>query len=157
MTQEMIAYYAQRAAEYERTYEIPRWQDDLAWIRTRLPAFFAGRRVFEVACATGYWTRYAAERARSVHAIDVNDDTLAPARAKTNPARVTFERRDAYAPPRRGQDLGEELGHDQYPSRLGRWRWSCRDSSPSLDREDRPGTPSARWKSRTNGTRMRSS
>ena len=30
MTQEMIAYYAQRAAEYDRVYEIPRWQDDLA-------------------------------------------------------------------------------------------------------------------------------
>ena len=98
MTREMIAYYAQRAAEYERTYEIPRWQDDLAWIRTRLPAFFAGRRVFEVACGTGYWTRVAAERAKSVHATDVNDDTLALARAKTYPAPVTFERRDAYAP-----------------------------------------------------------
>ena len=82
MTREMIAYYAQRAAEYERTYEIPRWQDDLAWIRTRMPAFFAGRRVLEVACGTGYWTSVAAERAKSVHASDVNDDTLALARAK---------------------------------------------------------------------------
>jgi demethylmenaquinone methyltransferase/2-methoxy-6-polyprenyl-1,4-benzoquinol methylase len=94
----MIAYYARRAAEYERVYEIPHWQDDLAWIRTRLPAFFAERRVFEVACGTGYWTRVAAERARSVHATDVNDDTLALARAKTYAAPVSFERRDAYAP-----------------------------------------------------------
>jgi demethylmenaquinone methyltransferase/2-methoxy-6-polyprenyl-1,4-benzoquinol methylase len=94
----MIAYYAQRAAEYERVYEMPRWQDDLAWIRTRLPAFFAGRRVLEVACGTGYWTRHAAERARSVHATDINADTLALARAKTYAAPVTFEARDAYAP-----------------------------------------------------------
>jgi demethylmenaquinone methyltransferase/2-methoxy-6-polyprenyl-1,4-benzoquinol methylase len=67
-------------------------------LRTRLPAFFADRRVFEVACGTGYWTRYAAERARSVHATDVNAETLALARAKTTPPGVTFERRDAYAP-----------------------------------------------------------
>jgi len=98
VTQEMIAYYAQRAAEYERVYESPRWQDDLAWLRTRMPAFFAGRRVLEVACGTGYWTRVAAERASAVHATDVNDDTLALARGKTYGTAVTFERRDAYAP-----------------------------------------------------------
>ena len=98
MTQEMIAYYAQRAAEYERVYASPRWQEDLEQVRERVRAVFAGRRVFEVACGTGYWTRYAAERALGVHATDVNDDTLALARAKTYGASVTFERRDAYAP-----------------------------------------------------------
>jgi demethylmenaquinone methyltransferase/2-methoxy-6-polyprenyl-1,4-benzoquinol methylase len=98
MTREMITYYAQRAAEYERIYDKDTWQDDLDWIRTRLPGFFAGRRVFEAACGTGYWTRYAAERARSVHATDINSDTLALARTKTYAAPVTFEKRDAYAP-----------------------------------------------------------
>ncbi|HUM17885.1 MAG TPA: class I SAM-dependent methyltransferase [Candidatus Nitrosotalea sp.] len=94
----MITYYAHRAAEYERVYASPRWQDDLSALRARVPEVFAGRRVFEVACGTGYWTRYAAERARSVHATDVNDDTLALARAKTYAAPVSLERRDAYAP-----------------------------------------------------------
>jgi len=98
VTQEMIAYYAHRAAEYERIYASPRWQEDLERIRGRIRAVFAGRRVFEVACGTGYWTRYAAERAGSVHATDVNDDTLALARTKTYGASVTVERRDAYAP-----------------------------------------------------------
>ena len=94
----MITYYAHRAAEYERVYGSPRWQDDLAQIREQIRAAFAGRRVFEVACGTGYWTRYAAERALAVHATDVNDDTLALARAKTYAAPISFEHRDAYRP-----------------------------------------------------------
>ncbi|HKW91820.1 MAG TPA: class I SAM-dependent methyltransferase [Methylomirabilota bacterium] len=97
MTQEMITYYAQRAAEYERVYEGPRWQDDLARLKARIPGLFAGRRVYEAACGTGYWTRVVAEHAAVVHATDVNDDTLALARAKTYRAPVSFERRDAYA------------------------------------------------------------
>ena len=97
MTREMTACYARRAAEYERVYASPRWQDDLAVLRPRVTDFFAGRRVFEIACGTGYWTHVAAERARAVHATDVNDDTLALARAKTYAAPVSFERRDAYA------------------------------------------------------------
>jgi len=98
MTQEMTAYYARRAAEYERVYTSPRWQGDLAVLRPRVAEFFAGRRVFEVACGTGYWTERAAKRARSVHATDLNEDTLALARAKTYATPVTFECRDAYAP-----------------------------------------------------------
>lgn len=98
MTREMTAYYARRAAEYERVYASPRWQDDLAVLRPRVTDFLAGRRVFEIACGTGYWTHVAAERARTVHATDVNDDTLALARAKTYAAPVSFERRDAYVP-----------------------------------------------------------
>ena len=98
MTQEMTAYYARRAAEYERVCTSPRWQDDLAVLRPRVADVFAGRRGFEIACGTGYWTHVAAERARAVHATDVNDDTLALAPAKTYAAPVSFERRDAYAP-----------------------------------------------------------
>src|ERR1700730_7470623 len=98
MTQEMTAYYARRAAEYERVYTGPRWQGDLAVLRPRVAEFFAGRRVFEVACGTGYWTRVAAERALAVHGTALNDGPLALARAKIDPAPVSFERGDAYAP-----------------------------------------------------------
>jgi len=98
VTREMIAYYAHRAAEYERVYASPRWREDLEQVRGRIRALFAGRRVFEVACGTGYWTRYAAERARRVYATDVNDDTLVLARAKSYAAPVEFARADAYAP-----------------------------------------------------------
>jgi protein-L-isoaspartate O-methyltransferase len=98
MTEEMTRYYARRAGEYERVYEIPAWQPALADLRRRVPEFFAGRRVFEVACGTGYWTAYVATTALGVHATDVNDETLVLARARPWPrGNVTFERRDAYA------------------------------------------------------------
>src|SRR5260370_31469174 len=99
MTQEMTAYYARRAAEYERVYTGPRWQDDLARLRPRVAEFFAGRRVFEVACGTGYWTLVAAEGARVVHATDLNDATPMLAPAKTYAAPVAFARPHASPPP----------------------------------------------------------
>src|SRR3989442_8691595 len=43
VTEEMTRYYARRAAEYERVYEIPAWQPALAELRRRVPAFFVGR------------------------------------------------------------------------------------------------------------------
>src|SRR6266404_6690398 len=61
----------------DRVAELPAWQPALADLRRRVPGFFAGRRVFEVACGTGYWTAYVATPALGVHATDVNDETLA--------------------------------------------------------------------------------
>jgi 2-polyprenyl-3-methyl-5-hydroxy-6-metoxy-1,4-benzoquinol methylase len=99
MTEEMTRYYARRAGEYERVYEIPAWQPGIAELRRRVTTLFAGRRVFEVACGTGYWTERLASVATSVHATDLNEETLALARARPYPrGNVTFATRDAYAP-----------------------------------------------------------
>ena len=38
MERDLTAYYARRAREYERIYEKPERQDELAILRTRLPA-----------------------------------------------------------------------------------------------------------------------
>jgi demethylmenaquinone methyltransferase/2-methoxy-6-polyprenyl-1,4-benzoquinol methylase len=104
MTTEMTRYYAERAAEYDRIYDIPGWQDGLAELRRQIAARFAGRRVLEVACGTGHWTQELARVAASVHGSDVNDETLALARARPWPrGNVTFERRDAYAPSASGR------------------------------------------------------
>jgi len=98
MTEEMTRYYARRAAEYERVYELPAWQAGIAELRRRVVTTFAGRRVFEVACGTGYWTEILAAVAASVHASDLNEQTLALARARPYPrGNVTLEPRDAYA------------------------------------------------------------
>lgn len=98
-TPQLETYYARRAAEYERIYDKPERQSELAWLRERIPRLLAGRRVFETACGTGYWTREIAKCAAFVTATDINEPVLAVARAKRLPAaRVQFLRADAYAP-----------------------------------------------------------
>jgi demethylmenaquinone methyltransferase/2-methoxy-6-polyprenyl-1,4-benzoquinol methylase len=100
MTQEMVQYYAERAAEYDKIYDIPPWRNGISTLQQRLPAFFAGRRVYEVACGTGYWTQYIAQQARRVYATDINDTPLVLARCRTyGQAQVTFQQADAYTAP----------------------------------------------------------
>jgi demethylmenaquinone methyltransferase/2-methoxy-6-polyprenyl-1,4-benzoquinol methylase len=102
---DLARYYAERAREYERIYDKPERQPDLAWLRKALPAMFSGRRVLEIACGTGYWTQHLAREAREVVGIDINDETLELARSKAMPPeRVTLRIADAYAPP---DNLGE--------------------------------------------------
>jgi SAM-dependent methyltransferase len=94
------AYYARRAAEYETIFSKPERQADLARMRSDIPALFEGRRVLEIACGTGYWTPLIAARAKSVLALDYNEQTLAIARTKAYPkANVDFVQGDAYALP----------------------------------------------------------
>lgn len=96
----MEAYYARRAAEYEKIYAKPERQADLARLRKDIPALFKGERVLEIACGTGYWTPLIAAEAQSVLALDYNQETLAIARAKSYPkANVRFVQGDAYALP----------------------------------------------------------
>jgi SAM-dependent methyltransferase len=99
MTEEMTRYYARRASEYERVYTLPAWQTGIAEVRRRVLAAFAGRRVFEVACGTGYWTERIAGVATSIHATDLNEETLTLARARPYPrGNATFAVADAYTP-----------------------------------------------------------
>lgn len=94
----MVAYYADRANEYERVYAKPERQEDLRRLRSFLERTFVGAHVFEVACGTGYWTEVVARSASSVIATDINQEVLAIARCKpTDPQKVTFRREDAYA------------------------------------------------------------
>ena len=92
------AYYSKRAAEYERIYDKPERQAELAWLRDRIPAVFRGRTVLEVACGTGYWTQYIARDAKRVYACDINESVLDIAREKPIPAgKAAFFRADAVA------------------------------------------------------------
>ena len=90
-------YYAARAAEYDRIYLKPERQADLRQIEAWLPAHFAGRRVLEVACGTGYWTHLIAPTAAQMLALDAAPETLEIARRRVPPERVAFTAGDAYA------------------------------------------------------------
>ncbi|NJD89777.1 MAG: class I SAM-dependent methyltransferase, partial [Betaproteobacteria bacterium] len=67
---EMKSYYAARAPYYDDVYDKPERREDIAFLRQHLPAVFAGRRVLEVACGTGYWTQHIAPAASAMTATD---------------------------------------------------------------------------------------
>ena len=93
----LAAYYAKRAPEYEQIYQKPERQTDLRTLREMVARVFAGRRVIEVACGTGWWTEVLAASAHSVIATDINDEVLVIAKAKQMPAgKVSFQRCSAF-------------------------------------------------------------
>jgi len=93
----MAGYYARRAASYERIYAKPERQADLRAMEAALPAAFAGRRVLEVACGTGWWTLHGARDAAHWLATDLNPETMDVARHKRLPACVEFATVNAYS------------------------------------------------------------
>jgi SAM-dependent methyltransferase len=94
---DLLTYYAARAVEYEKVYEKPERQRDLVHLHAIIPAYFENRRVLEVACGTGYWTRRILPVVTSIVACDLTKETLAVARAnhRAQP-NLTFLVADAY-------------------------------------------------------------
>jgi demethylmenaquinone methyltransferase/2-methoxy-6-polyprenyl-1,4-benzoquinol methylase len=92
---DLVDYYAKRANEYERIYQKPERQKDLATLRRLFQQAFAGYRVLEIACGTGYWTQVVAETTKSITATDINEEVLQIARAKNYAGNVSFQKVDA--------------------------------------------------------------
>ena len=131
-------YYAARAREYEKIYAKPERQADLRRLETLLPQMLAGRRVLELACGTGYWTKLIVALAESILAVDASPETLALAAAKSlPPQRVELRVADVY-------DLPDELG--LFDGAFAGFWWShvpIRDQArflASLDRRLLPGS-----------------
>lgn len=95
----MLEYYEQRQPEYEAIYAKPERQEDLAWLETQLLEFVSGKRVFEIACGTGYWTRRLAVSAASVHATDASSRLVESAVASCTTGQVTGGTTDAFDVP----------------------------------------------------------
>jgi 2-polyprenyl-3-methyl-5-hydroxy-6-metoxy-1,4-benzoquinol methylase len=95
----MREYYAARAPIYDEVYLRPERQADLDELRRRIPAWFAGRKVLEVACGTGWWTQFIAPVTARMTATDAVAEPLAFARLRPDVERVTFALADAFALP----------------------------------------------------------
>jgi demethylmenaquinone methyltransferase/2-methoxy-6-polyprenyl-1,4-benzoquinol methylase len=95
----MRAYYAARAAEYDRVYDKPERQQDLRAIERWLPSVFGSKSILEVACGTGYWTRFLAPVAARITAVDASIETLNIANARVAAPHVQFIVGDAYRLP----------------------------------------------------------
>ena len=91
------SYYARRASEYDRVYLKPERQADLRQIERWLPSVLAGTTVLEVACGTGYWTRFIAAVASAVVALDSSPETLRIAEERVGAPNTEFHVGDAYA------------------------------------------------------------
>jgi len=103
----MVAYYAKRAAEHDRIYDLPERQGDVRQLQQFCRTRFAGLEVLEVSCGTGYWTRFIAASARSVTATDINEEVLAIARNRQpSGTAVAFHQADSYALPDFGRPFG---------------------------------------------------
>lgn len=95
----MQDYYAARANEYDQVYLKPERQADLRKIERWLPEVLSGRTVLEVACGTGYWTQFIAQRSASVVAVDSSRETLRVAQTRVPQDKVRLLAGDAYSLP----------------------------------------------------------
>jgi SAM-dependent methyltransferase len=92
-------YYNRRAPEYEEKYRRadPVRQAEQSELADHIRRTFVGKRVLEIACGTGFWTREAASVAKHVVATDASEEMLAIARQKSVPyGNIEFRLADAY-------------------------------------------------------------
>jgi len=97
--EQLKTYYSRRAHEYENMYYRPNGHRQMELFRLvqECRTLFAGRRVLEVACGTGFWTKAIEDMAKSIVAVDASKDMLELAREKNlSPDKIELRAGDAY-------------------------------------------------------------
>jgi ubiquinone/menaquinone biosynthesis C-methylase UbiE len=87
----LTTYYKDRAKEYDKVYQIPAEQDDLAKATAIFQRLFKAKSVLEIACGTGYWTEQISKTASSIFATDINKAVIDMARTRHFNCEVTFQ------------------------------------------------------------------
>jgi ubiquinone/menaquinone biosynthesis C-methylase UbiE len=95
---DLVEYYRERAEEYDEIYEWrdPHRQEEQLLLREAIKESLEGRRVLEVACGTGYWTRILSQTAESIMATDLGQEVMELANEKKYACPVRFRKEDAY-------------------------------------------------------------
>jgi 2-polyprenyl-3-methyl-5-hydroxy-6-metoxy-1,4-benzoquinol methylase len=109
-----VAYYRQRAPEYDQYYERTgpfdlgssgnlEWADQLSEVETWVRSSVGGGAVLDVAAGTGWWTSILATLSGDVTALDAAPEMLAINRERTANQPVTYVENDIfdYRPERR--------------------------------------------------------
>jgi SAM-dependent methyltransferase len=104
-------YYRSRAPEYDRFYQRPERQNDLARLRAWLTDHVRGRTVLEVAAGTGYWTEVAAPVCKAMTATDPVNETLALAAKRRLGSNVELRTANAYGLPRFAATFDAGMAH----------------------------------------------
>lgn len=94
-------YYRDRAKEYESVYvrAIPIRLEEQAYIADYIGKSLKDKYILEIACGTGYWTKYLVKNAKKILATDINQEMLEIASDKIIDKSVQFIISDAYNPP----------------------------------------------------------
>ncbi|NHK31089.1 MAG: class I SAM-dependent methyltransferase [Asgard group archaeon] len=94
----MEEYYRKWAPDYEKFYYEcePEIKEANMYTANLLKNYLANRFVLEIACGTGYWTRYLSQTAKQIIAVDLLPETLYFAKKKQYACSVSFVIADAY-------------------------------------------------------------
>ena len=105
-----IEYYRARAGEYDEWFlrqgrydrgaeHRAAWFDEVAVVERALAEEIEGRRILELACGTGLWTRHLAGADRQVVAVDASSEVIAINRARVASGAVHYVIGDIFALP----------------------------------------------------------
>lgn len=97
--EELRRYYEARAPEYDEGYsrDDPFFQAEITQMIVEVQNLFVDRRVLEIACGTGVWTKVLAKVAGHVTATDISPVMLREAHQKgLDPVKVEFIEADAF-------------------------------------------------------------